>query len=352
MISPIKDSPQQSQYIGRFAPSPSGPLHFGSLVCALASYLHAKQHQGKWLVRIEDIDTPRVDANMNDVILTSLQAHHLVWDDEVVYQSQRHRLYQKTLQQLNAHNMLYGCACSRRQIKARNAVYDGHCRHANLPLASESNDYSTRFINQNNTACFYDLHLQHQHITSAIASEDPVLQRKDGVYAYHLAVVADDIEQHVSHIVRGIDLLDTTPIHLALYKALQHTPPQYMHIPVVVQKPSEKLSKQHHSPAVDNASALPNLKLALRYLGIGFAGSLNNKTHKNHNVLVKTEATVTIKNDLQQLQSMLKIDNINDLLIWAIEHWTSNLLPKQTETLICVANGVYSWPNTHNEVKV
>jgi len=311
----------KSSYIGRFAPSPSGPLHFGSLVCALASYLHAKQHQGSWLVRIEDIDTPRIDPNMNKVILDALQAHGLQWDDEVTYQSQKHSLYETTLAQLNSQNMLYACKCSRRIIRERSGVYDGHCRLFQLP----HKDHALRFVHAGRHACFNDLHLGPQNIKHSLATEDPVLKRADGIYAYHLVVVADDIDQGITHIVRGMDLLETTPLHLSLYEALGHTPPQYLHIPVIVQKPGEKLSKQHHSPAIDNSRALENLKLALHFLGL---------------------------NSPNAQLSIDKITQIETLLRWAIEHWSPQMLANQSEILISVANGVYSVPPNCNEVHV
>lgn len=311
----------QSSYVGRFAPSPSGPLHFGSLVCALASYLHAKQHHGTWLVRIEDIDTPRIDPKMNQVILDSLAIHGLHWDKQVSYQSQRHTLYEKTLQQLNAQGLLYACTCSRRQIRARAGSYDGHCRSLGLPFEGNA----LRFMQSGKHAQFYDLHLGQQNIQHKMASEDPVLRRADGIYAYHLAVIADDIDQGVTHIVRGIDLLETTPIHLSLYHALKQTPSQYLHIPVVVQKSGEKLSKQHYSPAINDAQAINNLKLALHYLGL--------------------------QSKSAQL-AMEKIQKIDSLLLWAIEHWTPKMLAKQSEMLISVANGVYSIPPNSNEAHV
>lgn len=311
-------------YIGRFAPSPSGPLHFGSLVCALASFLHAKQHQGKWLVRIEDIDTPRIDTAMSPIILSALVLHGLQWDGKVEYQSQRRSFYKTYFDKLKINKRLYACQCSRRQIKARSGCYDGFCR--DLSLAFEGK--AIRFKQVLNGSTFVDLHLGEQGINHPSAQEDPVLQRADGIFAYHLAVVADDIEQGVSHIVRGTDLLDTTPIHLALYQALNAPAPKYLHIPIVVQqtdkehnsdaqrlaKPFTKLSKQNHAPAIDNRNALNNLRLALTFLGIPF-------------------------------NKQAKFTSVDDCLSWAIAHWTSNLLSKQSEILISVTNDVYSAPN-------
>jgi glutamyl-Q tRNA(Asp) synthetase len=314
-------------YIGRFAPSPSGPLHLGSLVCALASFLHAKQHNGKWLVRIEDIDTPRSDATMVPVILSTLVAHGLHWDDEIVYQSQRHAVYERYLTKLDQCKCLYACACTRQQIKARGPRYDGYCK--NLSLAYANN--ATRFKQCSTRTKFTDIHLGDQHIVHASAFEDPVLKRADGIYAYNLAVVVDDIEQNINHIVRGNDLLTTTPIQLGLYEALKEPAPHYLHIPVVAQRlptntsptahrPSlAKLSKQNHAPALNNAQALNNLCLALRCLGISF------DKHE-------------------------EFANVEECLTWATVHWTSNLLSKQSEVLISVTNDVYSTTSqTFNE---
>jgi glutamyl-Q tRNA(Asp) synthetase len=294
-------------YVGRFAPSPTGPLHFGSLVCALASFLHAKQNNGKWLVRIEDVDPPRVDTAMTASIITSLSSHGLLWDNEISYQSQHSVTYEAYLAKLAANKLLYGCACSRQQIKSRGNAYDGHCRNLDLPL----NQRAIRFRHNANHSKFNDLFLGEQHIKDYIAREDPVVKRADGIYAYHLAVVVDDIEQNVSHIVRGNDLLETTPVHLSLYEALNAPPPVYIHIPVVAQHPNEKLSKQHRSPAIDDSKPIDNVRLALQYLGVK--------------------------------QEKLPIcPNITELLDWAIANWSLKLLPKQSELLISVTNDVYS----------
>lgn len=297
----------QEPYVGRFAPSPTGPLHFGSLVCALASFLHAKQHRGKWLVRIEDIDTPRIDVNMNESILDTLRTHGLIWDDEVVYQSRRHAHYEAYLGSLEKADLLYACTCSRQQVRARSGSYDGHCRDLKLSFKN----VAIRFKHNTNNSKFTDLFWGERYITHSIAREDPVLKRADGIYAYHLAAVVDDIEQQVSHIVRGNDLLETSPVHLSLFQAFQATAPHYLHIPIVVQKPNEKLSKQHGSPAVDNNYPIDNLKLALQYLGLS-----------------------------SEKQPIFL--NIEQLLDWAVTNWSFKLLPKQSELLISVANDVYS----------
>lgn len=294
-------------YVGRFAPSPTGPLHFGSLVCALASFLHAKQNNGKWLVRIEDVDTPRTDPSMSVSIVASLRSHGLLWDDEISYQSQHFMTYEAYLTKLAANKMLYACGCSRQQIKSRSSAYDGHCRDLGLSF----NEHAIRFKHNSDNSKFTDLFWGKRHVKDSIAREDPVVKRADGIYAYHLAVVVDDIEQHVSHIVRGNDLLATTPVHLSLFEALNAPPPQYIHIPVVAQNPNEKLSKQHRSPAIDNSKPIENVKLALQYLGV-----------KQEKLPIRP--------------------NMTELLDWAIANWSLKLLPKQSELLISVTNDVYS----------
>lgn len=298
-------------YVGRFAPSPSGPLHFGSLVCALASYIHARQHKGKWLVRIEDVDTPRVNANMNPIIINSLQQHGLEWDDAITYQSQSFMRYESYLSQLRSKTLLYACDCSRKQIKLRSEAYDGFCRQRFLPTINNA----LRFKHLDHQTKFNDLFWGDISVSHKIATEDPVLKRADGVFAYHLAVVADDIHQNVSHIVRGYDLYETTPIHIALYRAFEAKIPQYLHIPILVQAPNQKLSKQHHSPPIDDSCALSNLRLALAYLGL--------------------------KKSMQTQSA-----NIQTLLAWAVQNWHSNMLPRQSELLISTTNDVYSAPRT------
>jgi glutamyl-Q tRNA(Asp) synthetase len=248
-----------------------------------------------------------VEKHTIQLILDTLQAHGLLWDQEVLFQSQRQHIYTAYLNKLQHSKYLYACTCSRRQVRARSGSYDGHCRNANLPFVANS----TRFKHTTNNSRFVDLFWGNKHVTHSIATEDPVLKRADGIFCYHLAVVVDDIEQKVTHIVRGYDLLDTTPVHLSLYQALSEHAPEYMHIPMVVQKPHEKLSKQHFSPAIDNTKALENLKLALVYLGV----------------------------DGKKITDILTIEQI---LSWAIDNWHPELMPKQSELLISVVNGVYS----------
>lgn len=293
-------------YVGRFAPSPSGPLHFGSLVCALASYLHARQARGKWLVRIEDNDTPRVEKDMIPFILESLLAHGMQWDETPIFQSQRSELYQTILNGLGDHHAIYGCACSRKEIKLRAPHYDGYCRERKLPLQG----LAQRWKNLNQRTYFNDLHYGCLNIDSAVVKEDPVLKRADGIYTYHFAVVVDDISQGITHVVRGADLIETTPLHISLFESLNAPAPDYLHIPLVVSRPGHKFSKQQLAPALDNHKALGNLKSALQFLGLPNSDFIN-------------------------------IQTIEELINMAITRWKTNMIPQQTEVQVSHTNGVY-----------
>ncbi|MFA0676786.1 tRNA glutamyl-Q(34) synthetase GluQRS, partial [Vibrio sp. 10N.222.51.A6] len=179
-------------YIGRFAPSPSGPLHFGSLVAALGSYFQAKSNQGQWLVRMEDLDPPREMAGAADLILKTLEAYHLYWDGEVVYQSQRHDLYQAQIDQWVTDNQAYYCQCTRKQIKSLGGFYSGHCRDKGLV---DSGEQAVRLCMDFPIESFDDVRHGTIQIPKALAEEDFIIKRRDGLFAYNLAVVLDDIEQ-------------------------------------------------------------------------------------------------------------------------------------------------------------
>lgn len=260
-------------YIGRFAPSPTGPLHFGSLVCALASYLDAKRHGGKWLLRIEDIDPPREQPGAADAIKRTLETHGLHWDGEVRYQSQRSEAYWDCLNQLKKLDLLYRCNCTRARLAPLNGRYDGYCRlhppavHEPCALRLKVTDLPPEFRHIHNTVQFADRIQGGQQEDIAQVSGDFVIHRKDGFFAYQLAVVVDDIDQGITDIVRGDDLLDTTARQIFLYRILGKEPPQFSHIPVVKDKFGNKLSKQNHAPAVDDSKANQNLCAALHTLG-------------------------------------------------------------------------------------
>jgi len=261
-------------YIGRFAPSPSGSLHAGSLVAAMASYLDAKAHFGKWLVRIEDIDEARTVAGSSDMILYTLSAFGMQWDDEVVYQSTRQSLYENAFMRLHPHT--YACACSRREIADSHtgiasdgsAIYPGTCRDG-LTEGKIPRSWRLRVPDASNAKeciTFSDRLLG--NVTQHLATEagDFVLKRADGFWAYQLAVVVDDADQGVTHVVRGSDLLDSTPRQIYLQELLGYATPQYLHVPVVVTLQGEKLSKQTGAQALDCTRALPSLIKAAQFL--------------------------------------------------------------------------------------
>lgn len=260
-------------YIGRFAPSPTGPLHFGSLVCALASYLDAKRHGGQWLLRIEDIDPPREQPGAADAIKRTLEAHGLYWDGEVRYQSQRSDAYWECLNELKKLDLVYPCNCTRARLASLNGPYDGHCRRHPPPageacaLRLKVIELPEAFRQVNNNIEFRDRICGAQSENIEMISGDFVTHRKDGLFAYQLAVVVDDIDQGVTDVVRGDDLLDTTARQIFLYHILGKTPPSYAHIPVIKDAQGNKLSKQNHAPAVDDSTPVENLQRALTCLG-------------------------------------------------------------------------------------
>lgn len=267
---PILTANQSSAYVGRFAPSPSGPLHFGSLVAALGSYLQARKMQGKWLVRIEDIDPPREVSGASANILTTLQQHHLFWDEAPLYQSQRSALYQEKIDYLLKGGFTYNCHCTRAELARLNTPALCSCAHLKLPI----NNGAIRFKHDLSITTFYD-EIQQQIQSNASETEAQfAVKRKDGLYAYQLAVVVDDIAQGISEVVRGVDLLHATFYQLALYKAFGVTPPRFAHLPLVLNDNGCKLSKQNHAQAIDGEKAAQNLFAALVFLGLSPASSL------------------------------------------------------------------------------
>lgn len=261
-------------YVGRFAPSPTGPLHFGSLVCALASYLDAKRHGGKWLLRIEDIDPPREQPGSADSIKRALEAHGLLWDGEIRYQSQRSEAYWDCLNQLKKLDLLYRCNCTRARLAPLNGRYDSHCRRSPpavdepCALRLKVTDLPPAFTHIANKIRFSDRICGEQYEDIEQVSGDFIIHRKDGFFAYQLAVVVDDIDQGITNVVRGDDLLDTTARQIFLYRLLGKEPPSYAHIPVVKDEYGNKLSKQNHAPAVENRTAVANLYYALGKLNL------------------------------------------------------------------------------------
>jgi len=306
-------------YVGRFAPSPTGPLHLGSLVSALASWLDAKAHQGTWIVRIEDIDSTRSHPHFSELILSQLKACGLYSDVPIVYQSQRESIYLSYLQELMPSKLLYPCQCSRQQIELAQTqatshftenspsnplpnqlIYPGTCRGRGRVqkidyLESNQKTYPTVYAQEESverskffqfyrndsiriqvpdqTIHWIDRRLGKQEQNLSREVGDFVLKSRDHHFSYQWAVVVDDIDQGVSDIVRGEDLADNTPRQLFLYDLLSSTKPRYLHIPLVTTSTGEKLSKQTHAPALDPSHALNDLNQAARHLGLTPASS-------------------------------------------------------------------------------
>jgi glutamyl-Q tRNA(Asp) synthetase len=296
--------------IGRFAPSPTGPLHFGSLLAALASYCEAKSQGGRWLVRMEDLDKSREMAGAADHILSTLESFGFEWDGEVVYQSQRSSLYQDALSQLQAKSLIYNCDCSRKEIAdsyhQRHAhhgvdglVYPGTCRHK----PAVKNPHASRVIVNGEPITLTDAIQGKLQQNLANDLGDFVLKRADGFYAYQLAVVVDDFEQGITHILRGADLLDSTPRQIYLQQLLNYPTPQYAHIPVASNAAGEKLSKQTLAQAIDDSQASSLLTKALSFLG-------------------------------QHIPIDLSEYSANDILQWAKQHWDITKVAQQRSIVL------------------
>ncbi|ETD70028.1 glutamyl-Q-tRNA synthetase [Pelistega indica] len=261
-----------SAYTGRFAPSPSGPLHDGSLVAAMASYLDAKAHHGRWLLRIEDIDTPRTVTGADKVIMQQLQALGMHWDGEVIYQSQRLNRYQECFDLLNQQGLIYGCSCTRKIItdnaialgihKSGQYPYLGTCRQGakGIPRA-------WRLIMPEGLFSFEDRWLgrQEQNIQQEIG--DIIIKRADKLFAYQFVVVIDDFDQGVTDIVRGQDILDSTLRQQCIGHYLGFPSIRYLHVPLVMDSEGRKLSKQNHANPINLSNALQSLDKAWRILG-------------------------------------------------------------------------------------
>ena len=275
-------------YRGRFAPSPTGPLHAGSLVAALGSWLDARKNGGKWLLRIEDLDTPRCIPEATQQIQSQLLACGLSWDEEIVYQSQRQEAYQRALERLNGLKCLYSCTCSRQTIanalaslgietpRNQEIVYPGTCRPASLISnpAEALKDLGKAWriaLPLDSHIKFEDLALGHQsqHLNTEVG--DFVLRRSDGLFTYQLAVVVDDAEQGITHIVRGEDLLSNTARQIYLQKILGYQRPEYLHLPLVLDEHGEKLSKQTLATQIntqDEKHSQMELRKAAKHLGL------------------------------------------------------------------------------------
>ena len=285
---------------GRFAPTPSGPLHFGSLVAALASYCQARSGGGRWLLRIEDIDTPRVVSGAETQILLTLEDYGFEWDGPVLRQSERFDLYREYLERLLADGRCFACECSRRSLREQGVasgvlgqIYPGNCRSKGLPAAAHALRINTagagKIEFRDQVYGQFEMDLERE-------VGDFVLRRADGIYAYHLAVVVDDELQGVDEIVRGADLLENTCPHLYLQRCLDFSTPAYLHLPLVNNAEGVKLSKQTGARAIDARGAPRTLVAALGHLG-------------------------------QAPDDSLEQAAAQEILAWAIEHWNPASIP-------------------------
>ncbi|ECH9262176.1 tRNA glutamyl-Q(34) synthetase GluQRS [Salmonella enterica subsp. enterica] len=285
--------PDNTHYIGRFAPSPSGELHFGSLVAALGSYLRARSQQGIWRVRIEDIDPPREVPGAAETILRQLEHYGLHWDGEILWQSRRHEAYREALAWLHQQNLSYYCTCSRARIQSIGGVYDGHCRNLQHGPAHAA----VRIRQLDPVMQFHDLLRGDIHAHPPLATEDFIIHRRDGLFAYNLAVVVDDHFQGVTEIVRGADLIEPTVRQISLYRQFGWRAPDYIHLPLALNEQGTKLSKQNHAPALPKGDPRSVLIAALRFLG---------------------------QNATTEWQDM----HVDELLQQAVDNWTLTTVPE------------------------
>lgn len=284
--------PTSAPHIGRFAPSPSGALHFGSLVAALGSYLQARACGGQWRVRIEDIDPPREVPGAADTLLRQLNHYGLHWDGPVMYQSQRHEAYLSVLATLRQRGLSYYCDCTRSRIRRLGGLYDGHCRDRRIPAEGAA-------IRLRQTAPVFHFHDRLRgriEADPALAREDFIIRRRDGLFAYNLAVVMDDAAMGVTEVVRGADLIAPTVHQLALYRQLGYKEPDYVHLPLALSPAGQKLSKQNHAPALPMSDPRPLLAQALRLLN-------------------------------QPLPPRWRAMRLESVLNWAVDHWRLNAVP-------------------------
>ena len=288
------------RYRGRFAPTPSGPLHLGSLLTALASWLCARVAGGDWLLRIDDLDTARCDPAWTARILRQLEAHGLHWDEAPRYQSQHTDDYAAALARLEDSHRLYACDCSRARLRAsalrkgmEGPVYDGHCRDRHLPPAG----HALRLRTDAGTQAFDDGWQGLQRCDPAEHIGDFIVRRRDGIVGYQLACAVDEQAQGITEVVRGADLLGSTFMQRQIGAALGYVSPRYRHLPVLVGSDGRKLSKQNHARAIDESAAGMRLHQCLRWLG-------------------------------QKPPDALATASVEEVLSWAVQHWRPGALPR------------------------
>jgi len=292
--------------IGRFAPSPTGPLHFGSLIAATASYLATKQDpDGKWLLRIEDVDTQREQDGASQSIIETLESFGFMWDGEILYQSHQNEKYQAALESISSR--IYPCSCTRKYLQSLldaetyGYIYPGICRNGiNKP---DIENPSIRVKTSSEEICFQDL-CQPDIFCQDIEHEigDFILKRRDGLYAYQLAVVVDDALQGINQVVRGSDILDNTPRQIYLQRLLGYPQPEYLHFPNAVTADGKKLSKQNHSPAISTENNSRIKKIETLLAALEFLG--------------------------QNPPNSSDFESLDDLWQWAFQHWENDNIPK------------------------
>jgi glutamyl-Q tRNA(Asp) synthetase len=287
-------SNQSQPYKGRFAPSPTGPVHYGTLIAAAGSYLQAKKNNGEWLIRMEDVDTTRKIDGADTDILRTLELFGFEWDGEVIYQSRQTEYYDQALEQLISKSLVFPCSCSRKLLARSNRnIYPGICRQRRLP---EHNKHALRVIANNVNIEFNDAVMGKQSQNIKQQCGDFIVKRRDGLFAYQLAVVVDDAMQNISEIVRGADLLDSTPRQIYLQQLLHYPTPDYCHLPLAVDATGNKISKSEGASKIN----LDNRKKLLISV-LGFLG--------------------------QQPPADLFESNINDIWTWAVKHWQIKRVP-------------------------
>lgn len=293
-------------YIGRFAPSPTGPLHFGSLLAAVASYCDAKFNQGKWLLRLEDIDKPREMAGASDTILQQLDAFGFEWDGEILRQSQHDCYYEKAINALQNQQLIYACTCTRKEVADSSnlvgidgLVYPRTC----LNQAIKANAAFALRVRVDGAEIEFEDAIQgkvRQNLQNDVG--DFVLKRADGLFTYQLAVVIDDAAQGVTHVVRGADLLNSTPRQIYLQRCLNLATPRYAHIPIARNATGDKLSKQTLAKPIDTTLATQQIWQALQFLG-------------------------------QQPPADIQNSSLPEIWHWAITHWQTQAIPKQVSPI-------------------
>lgn len=282
-------------YRGRFAPSPTGPVHYGTLVAAVGSYLQAKKNHGEWFVRIDDVDTGRVVDGADYDILHTLECFGFEWNGEVIYQTQQIENYQQALDQLKSQSLVFPCLCSRKQlVRTTSDIYPGTCRHRSLP---EKKEHALRVLSQDINIGFDDIVMGQQVQNIKQQCGDFIIKRRDGLFAYQLAIVVDDAIQDISEVVRGADLLSSTHRQIYLQQLLNYPTPGYCHLPLAVDETGNKISKSEQATKVEI-----NNKEKLLVSTFNFLGQHPPKD------LVKSQLT--------------------DIWSWAIEHWNIKKVPK------------------------